>query len=183
MLTVGSAAPTAAAAAMEPTGAACRANPATSGQGSRGSAVTAPPPCLGAVPAAPRDQSGHSRQLRVRPVHPQGRRGPAAPARACDPARRHRVASPESWTPPSPPHAAVPAVGGAPTRRPSEGCATTPTTSPPVSDTPRPMNGSRCGPQTPSNGTSGRSDDGSGHGHLPGPHLHGTHPLRRPPTP
>ena len=33
-------------------------------------------------------------------------------------------------------------------------------TSPPASDTPRPTNGSGCGPQTPSNDASGRSDEG-----------------------
>ena len=47
-------------------------------------------------------------------------------------------------------------------RRPSNACATTPTTSPPASDTPRPTDAGRCGPQTSSNGASGRPDEGLG---------------------
>ena len=112
MSTTGSTAPKAAAeatAATEPTGAACSANPATSGRGCCGSAATAPPPCSAAARAAPRDRPGHPRRLRAGPVHPQDRRGPSATARVPDPARdrqphRQDIGRRRRRFPPPPPH-------------------------------------------------------------------------------
>ena len=56
--------------------------------------------------------------------------------------------------------AASPINGRTRTRRPSNACATTSTTSSPASDTPHPKNESWCVPQTPSNDASAKSDDG-----------------------
>ena len=67
---------------------------------------------------------------------------------------------------------------GAPTRRPSNACATTPTTSPPASDTPRSTGAGGCGPRTPSNDASGRSGEEPGPWALSGTTSHGTRPLR-----
>ena len=165
MSTVGSAAPK--AAATEPAGAACSANWVTSSRRCCESAATAPPPCPAAMRAVPRDRSDHPCRLRARPPPRRAEgdhRPPTRPRR-----KRRRMVTPAHLPPPARPHWRGP-------RNDLRGRRQRPPRPLPIPHARRAEAGAdRKRRRTTLPG--GPTAD-SAHRHLPGPHSHGTRPLR-----